>query len=153
MSIKDDEQPLLYDRVISTKFLPATDIPNTARVRLVLYNISQRPITYECIKRYSDTAESGASGTIPAQGIAYCLLIWRRAPEVNSWKNMKSASLIMITEFEDSSDPTINEHTIIKIKCMTMFYSVDPIISFDHLNHQKNIQRFYHIINQHITYD
>uniref|UniRef100_A0A2K6WDJ2 Major sperm protein n=1 Tax=Onchocerca volvulus TaxID=6282 RepID=A0A2K6WDJ2_ONCVO len=126
MPIKDDGQPLLYDRVISTKFLPVTDIPNTARVRLVLYNISQRPIIYQL--KYGTkaliTAESGASGTIPAHGTAYCLLIWRRIPEINSWKNMKSASLIMITEFEDSSDPTINEHTVIKIKCSISSSSV-----------------------------
>ncbi|VDK84410.1 unnamed protein product, partial [Onchocerca ochengi] len=140
MPIKDDGQPLLYDRVISTKFLPVTDIPNTARVRLVLYNISQRPIIYQL--KYGTKAlitaifnafhpflsgfqaESGASGTIPAHGTAYCLLIWRRIPEINSWKNMKSASLIMITEFEDSSDPTINEHTVIKIKCSISSSSV-----------------------------
>ncbi|MCP9258406.1 hypothetical protein DINM_002900 [Dirofilaria immitis] len=76
MQIKDDGQPLLYDRLISTKFLPVIDIPNTARI------------------------ESDASGIIPAHGTAYCLLIWRRAPEVNNWKDVKSTSLLMITEFE-----------------------------------------------------
>ncbi|KAM3722887.1 glycoprotein [Dirofilaria immitis] len=119
MQIKDDGQPLLYDRLISTKFLPVIDIPNTARVRLVLYNISRRPIIYKlkCGTKASITIESDASGIIPAHGTAYCLLIWRRAPEVNNWKDVKSTSLLMITEFEGSDDPNINEHTVIKIKC------------------------------------
>ncbi|VBB32353.1 unnamed protein product [Acanthocheilonema viteae] len=93
MPIKDDGRPLLYDRLISTKFLPVNDIPNTAR------------------------AEPYAFGKIPARGVSYCLLIWRRSPEVNNWKDVKSTSMIMITEFEGSDDPNINEHTVTKIKC------------------------------------
>uniref|UniRef100_A0A1I7VBJ2 Major sperm protein n=1 Tax=Loa loa TaxID=7209 RepID=A0A1I7VBJ2_LOALO len=102
MRIKDDRQPLLYDRVISTKFLPVTDIPNTARVKLVLYNVSERPIKYKlkCEMKTLITAEPQASGIIPAHGVGSCLLIWRRAPEISNWKDLKTTSLVMITEFE-----------------------------------------------------
>ncbi|EFO21439.1 hypothetical protein LOAG_07049 [Loa loa] len=119
MRIKDDRQPLLYDRVISTKFLPVTDIPNTARVKLVLYNVSERPIKYKlkCEMKTLITAEPQASGIIPAHGVGSCLLIWRRAPEISNWKDLKTTSLVMITEFEGSDDPIINEHTVTKIKC------------------------------------
>ncbi|EJW75572.1 hypothetical protein WUBG_13520, partial [Wuchereria bancrofti] len=61
-------------------------------------------------------AEPHASGTIPAHGFNCCLLTWRRAPEINNWKDMKSTSLLMITEFEGSDDPNINEHTVTRIK-------------------------------------
>lgn len=63
-------------------------------------------------------AEPRAFGTIPARGVSCCLLTLRRAPEMNNWKDVKSASVIMITEFEGSDDPNINEHTVTKIKCM-----------------------------------
>ncbi|CAG9529492.1 unnamed protein product [Cercopithifilaria johnstoni] len=119
MSIKDDGQSLLCDRIISMRFLPVNDVPNTARVNLILYNASERPIIYKfkCEKKALITAEPHASGTIPARGTICCLLIWRRAPEINNWKDVKSASIIMITEFEGSDDPNINEHTVTKVKC------------------------------------
>nr|CRZ23518.1 Bm9264 [Brugia malayi] len=102
MRLKDDERPLLYDRVISTKFLPVIDIPNAARVKLILYNVNDRPIIYKfkCETKALITAEPHASGIIPAHGFNCCLLTWRRAPEINNWKDMKSTSLLMITEFE-----------------------------------------------------
>uniref|UniRef100_A0A0R3S631 Major sperm protein n=1 Tax=Elaeophora elaphi TaxID=1147741 RepID=A0A0R3S631_9BILA len=128
MPIEDDGQPLLFDRIISTKFLPVTDIPNTARVRLILCNGSKRPIIYKLkceTKALITAAEPRASGTIPALGVSSCLLIWRRAPNVTNWKDVNSTSMIMITEFEGSDDPNINEHTVTKIKCMVVL--IQPI--------------------------
>uniref|UniRef100_A0A915Q4G0 NB-ARC domain-containing protein n=1 Tax=Setaria digitata TaxID=48799 RepID=A0A915Q4G0_9BILA len=108
-----DLRPSLFQEIFYEDCSPQS------RVKLVLYNISQRPIVYKlkCEAKALITAEPNASGTIPAHGVGYCLLIWRRPPDVKNWKDIKVASIMMITEFEGSDDPNINEHTVTKIKC------------------------------------
>ncbi|VDM98252.1 unnamed protein product [Thelazia callipaeda] len=102
------------------KFLRTSDAPNTARVKLLMYNITGRPIIYKLKSKTKSllTADPSACGTIPAHGIDHCLLIWRLPANELNWENVKPTSIVMITEFEGSNDPVTNEHTKTKIKCI-----------------------------------
>ncbi|VDO26447.1 Uncharacterized protein BM_BM7144 [Brugia malayi] len=97
-------------------FVPINDLPDVARVQLLLSNISERPLQFKLKSEPGPdiSALPSARGHINAHGSAKCILTWRREANVEKWSDAQQPKMLLVLDF--LRDKTKNEkHTLTRL--------------------------------------
>ncbi|CAG9529972.1 unnamed protein product [Cercopithifilaria johnstoni] len=78
-------------------FAPTNELPDVARVQLLLSNISERPLQFKL--KSEPGALPSSKGHIDAHGSAKCTLTWRREANVEKWSNAQQPKMLLILDF------------------------------------------------------
>ncbi|VDM08330.1 unnamed protein product [Wuchereria bancrofti] len=105
-----------HRRATLLHFVPINDLPNVARVQLLLSNISERPLQFKLKSEPGPdiSALPSAKGHISAHGSAKCILTWRREANVEKWSDAQQPKMLLVLDF--LRDKTKNEkHTLTRL--------------------------------------
>ncbi|VDN93765.1 unnamed protein product [Brugia pahangi] len=97
-------------------FVPIKDLPDVARVQLLLSNISERPLQFKLKSEPGPdiSALPSARGHINAHGSTKCILTWRREANVEKWSDAQQPKMLLVLDF--LRDKTKNEkHTLTRL--------------------------------------
>ncbi|KAL3986186.1 hypothetical protein ACH3XW_41700 [Acanthocheilonema viteae] len=97
-------------------FAPTNELPDVARVQLLLSNISERPLQFSLKSEpgVDISALPSAKGHISAHGSAKCTLTWRREANVEKWSDAQQPKMILVLDF--LRDKMKNEkHTLTRL--------------------------------------
>uniref|UniRef100_A0A0R3RFY9 MSP domain-containing protein n=1 Tax=Elaeophora elaphi TaxID=1147741 RepID=A0A0R3RFY9_9BILA len=116
--LKSDELGLFFNcfRATLLHFAPTNELPDVARVQLLLSNISERPLKFKLKSEpgIDISALPSAKGYINAHGSTKCTLTWRREANVEKWSDAKQPKMLLILDF--LHDKMKNEkHTLTRL--------------------------------------
>ncbi|VDM97406.1 unnamed protein product, partial [Thelazia callipaeda] len=82
-------------------FARTNELPNVARVQLLLSNISDRPLRFKlkCEPGSDISALPSAKGRINGHGSSKCTLTWRREPNVEQWSQAQRPKMLLVLDF------------------------------------------------------
>ncbi|EFO23981.1 hypothetical protein LOAG_04504 [Loa loa] len=82
-------------------FVPTNELPDVARVQLLLSNISERPLQFKLKSEPGPniSALPSARGHISAHGSAKCTLTWRREANVEKWSDAQRPKMLLVLDF------------------------------------------------------
>ncbi|KAM3716187.1 Protein Ycf2 [Dirofilaria immitis] len=90
-----------HRRATLLHFAPTKELPDVARVQLLLSNISERPLQFKLKSEPGPdiSALPSAKGHIDAHGSAKCILTWRREANVDKWSNAQQPKMLLVLDF------------------------------------------------------
>ncbi|KAK0416839.1 hypothetical protein QR680_012713 [Steinernema hermaphroditum] len=114
------KKPGKGEEVVATniRFMRILGEDHLARVKLLLCNISDRPLYFKVKGNSKSDVSALPSGTghVAARGTARCILTWRRDEKSTTWADADIPKMLLITRFVDGNNELTGEATAIRLQ-------------------------------------